>query len=68
MLRTPAPFILGYMDGHFHHDVIEVAWITAAAVVGINVLRILAAWLLQRGGALATGGHAIASLTTFSGA
>ncbi len=52
---------------HFHHDVISVAWITAAAIVGINVLRLLAAWLLQRGGMLGTAGHAIGSLTTFTG-
>ena len=53
------------MEGHFHHDVVSVAWITAAAIVGINVLRLIAAWLAGRSGVLATAGTAIGSLTTF---
>ncbi len=56
------------MEGHFHHDVVELAWITAAAVVGINLLRLLAAWLLQRGGLVGTLGQTLGSLTTFQGA
>lgn len=55
------------MDGHFHHDLISVSWITLSAIVGINVLRLLAAWLLSRGSLGGTLGQAIGSLTTFSG-
>ncbi len=54
-------------DGHFHHDAVSVAWITLSAIVGINVLRLFAAWLLNRGRLAGTAGQAIGSLTTFSG-
>lgn len=37
------------MHEHFHHDIVSAAYITAVAVLGINVLRIVAAWLLSRG-------------------
>lgn len=51
------------MNGHFHHDAIEVAYITLAALVGINLLKLAAAWLVTRGGFLGAGGQAIGSLT-----
>ena len=52
---------------HFHHDLISVGWITLSAIAGINVWRIIAAWLAGRNVALLqTLGTAMGSLSTFS--
>lgn len=36
------------MHEHFHHDIVSAAYITFVAVAGINLLRLLAAWMISK--------------------
>lgn len=36
------------MPDHFHIDIVNAAYIGAVAIISINVLRIIAAWLIDR--------------------
>lgn len=55
------------MNQHLHADIEDVLWITVAAIVGINVVRLGSAWLVQRGGALGSIGTTIGGLVRFGG-
>lgn len=52
---------------HLHADVYDVAFITVAAIVGINVIRLAAAWAVQRGGMLGQVGATVGGLVRFGG-
>lgn len=37
------------MPDHFHVDIVNAAYIGAVAIIAINLARIAAAWLMDRG-------------------
>jgi len=50
------------MQNHWHASIDNVVFITVASIVGWNVIRLGAAWMVKRGGSLETAGSAIGAL------
>lgn len=54
-------------DGHFHTGVHDIALYTVSAVIGINVLRLVAVKMAAMGGPFHTLGSALGATVTFGG-
>lgn len=55
------------MNEHLHADIEDVVFITVAAIVGLNVVRLAAAWAVQRGGWVGSVGTTVGGLVRFGG-
>lgn len=51
---------------HIHADIEDVVFITVCAIVGFNVVRLAAAWMVQKGGTVGQIGSTIGGLVHFS--
>lgn len=52
---------------HLHSGIEDVIFVTIAAIVGFNVVRLSAAWLVQRGGTAEKVGSVMGGLVRFGG-
>lgn len=53
------------MSGHWHLGVDHVLIYGVSAIVVINLIRIIAAWMVNRGGTLETAGTVLGGLVHF---
>jgi hypothetical protein len=52
---------------HVHADLEDALYITVVAIVGINVVRLAAAWAVQRGGWVGSVGQTVGGLVRLGG-
>ena len=55
------------MSFHWHHSIENVLWVGIVSLLFLNLWRLVAAWLVQRGGIAGEIGSAMGALVHFGG-